>query len=71
MRMLTTIRIARERGVSPQRVRQVLDRAGVLPVEWIGQAAIWSESDVERAFREVRPGGLGWRRGKTKPHKSK
>lgn len=69
--MLTTIRIAEMRGISPQRVRQVLDRAGVAPVEWIGQAAIWSESDVEMAFRGVRPGGLGWRRGKTKPHKSR
>jgi predicted transcriptional regulator len=62
--VLTTNKIAKERGVTPQRVRQVLAAARVKPVEWIGQAAIWRPEDVERAFKSVKPGGLGWRKGK-------
>lgn len=67
--MLTTTKIAEARGITPQRVRQVL--VGVDPIDSIGGAAIYAKRDVDRAFARVRPGGKGWRRGKSASGKSR
>ena len=65
--MVTVRDVADARGLTPARVRQVLDADDVEPVRRVGPVGLYDPERVDAAFAKVRPGGLGWRGHK--PHK--